>query len=58
MQQPVGTFHRTVEFTLPQNRLDKVLALRAAIERGTYSIPASAVADKMILAMLRGSSTR
>lgn len=36
------------------NRMDKVDEIRAALAAGTYNIPASAVASKMVDAMLGG----
>lgn len=35
-------------------RLDKVAAIQAALAAGTYSVPASAVASKVIDAMISG----
>ena len=35
-------------------RTDKVAEIRAAVEAGTYSVPASAVASKVVDAMLGG----
>ncbi len=35
-------------------RTDKVASIQAALESGTYSVPASAVASKMVDAMLGG----
>ena len=35
-------------------RLDKVAAIQAALAAGTYSVPASAVASKVIDAMITG----
>jgi len=37
-------------------RMDKVAAIQAALASGTYSVPASAVASKMVDAMLFGSN--
>jgi flagellar biosynthesis anti-sigma factor FlgM len=37
-------------------RMDKVVAVQQALAAGTYSIPASKVADKVIDAMLASSS--
>lgn len=33
-------------------RLDKVAAIRSALEAGTYQVPASAVAEKVITSMI------
>jgi anti-sigma28 factor (negative regulator of flagellin synthesis) len=35
-------------------RTDKVAAVQAALEAGTYDVPASAVASKVVDAMLGG----
>lgn len=37
-------------------RMDKVTAVQAALAAGTYSVPASAVAAKMVDAMLAGAN--
>ena len=37
-------------------RMDKVAAVQAAMVAGTYSVPASAVASKLVDAMLSGES--
>ena len=36
-------------------RMDKVLAVQAALAAGTYNVPASAVASKMVDSMLSGN---
>ena len=38
----------------PEVRLDKVAGIQAQLAAGTYSVPASAVASKMVEAMLGG----
>lgn len=40
----------------PDVRLDKVTAVKSALESGTYNVPASAVAGKVIDSMLNGSA--
>lgn len=37
-------------------RMDKVAAVQAALKAGTYNVPASAVASKVVDSMLGGSS--
>jgi negative regulator of flagellin synthesis FlgM len=37
-------------------RMDKVAAVQSALAAGTYSVPASAVASKMVDAMLAGAN--
>jgi negative regulator of flagellin synthesis FlgM len=37
-------------------RMDKVAAVQAALAAGTYSVPASSVATKMVDAMLAGTN--
>jgi negative regulator of flagellin synthesis FlgM len=39
----------------PEVRMDKVAAVQAALAAGTYNVPASAVASKVVDAMLGGS---
>ncbi len=37
-------------------RMDKVTSVQAALEAGTYAVPASAVASKMVDAMMGGGA--
>ena len=39
-------------------RTDKVAAIQAALAAGTYNVPASAVASKMVDAMLSGGASK
>jgi negative regulator of flagellin synthesis FlgM len=41
--------------TDPSVRMDKVASVQAALAAGTYSVPASAVASKLVDSMLGGS---
>ena len=39
----------------PEVRMDKISAIQAALAAGTYNVPASAVASKVVDAMLGGN---
>ncbi|HUN82948.1 MAG TPA: flagellar biosynthesis anti-sigma factor FlgM [Terracidiphilus sp.] len=46
----------SISASSPDVRMDKVSAVQAALAAGTYDVPASAVATKVVDAMLAGGS--